>query len=309
MENFRNLKTLVIMQLKDKLDLSFVKSARSTLFTVVAKVVQFVLSTAAFFLFFYFASLLKLFSYTGIVPTSLMTAMFAFIFVLEIISCTSGLTDALYLASDNRILLTLPVKPDVVFFSKLVLYYIFELKKNSLILLPMYLAYGIVMSAAWYFYPWLILCFVIVSLLPVVIGALLSIPALYIARLFRRVKALRVTFIAIIVAAVSFGMVSLINIMPENINIAGQWLSISVAIRETLDKFATIVLPLENINLMIIGGTDAIRGALFTIHTLWRVLSVLGVNVVCLFAGYLLARPLFFKMTAGLFEIEKGTRK
>lgn len=309
MEELRNLKTLVTMQLKDKMDLSFTKSARSTLFTVVAKIGQFVLSGAAFFLFFYLASLLQLFSYTGVVPTSLMTAMFTLIFVLAVVSCTAGLTDALYQASDNRILLTLPVKPNVVFLSKLVLYFVFELKKNLLLLLPMYVAYGIVMSATWYFYPWLLLCFVFVSLLPVAIGAMLSIPALYVARFIRSVKILQLLLIVAVAGAISTGVFSLINVMPENINIAGQWLSISTAIREALDNFAAIVAPLDKINLMMVGGTEAIRAALFTQDTLWGVLITLGTTAVCLAGAYLLARPLFFKMASSQFEFEKGARK
>ena len=72
--DFNNLKTLVVMQLKDKTDLSYLKSSRKTLFVAAGKIGQFVLSGAAFFLFLYLASLLKLFSFTGIVPTTIMTA-------------------------------------------------------------------------------------------------------------------------------------------------------------------------------------------------------------------------------------------
>lgn len=306
MEDFRNLKTLVVMQLKDKLDLSFTKSARSTLFVVMAKLGQFVLSGGAFFLFFYLASLLKLFSFTGLVPTTLMTAMYTMIFVLAVISCTAGLTDALYLAADNRILLTLPVKPNVVFLSKLVLYYVFELKKNLLLLLPMYVAYGIVTNAAWYFYPWLLLCFVFVSLLPVAIGAALSIPTLFVSSFVKQVKWLQLLLITAVAALVAFGVYSLINVIPENINIAGQWSAISEAVQEALDHFAVIVLPLDKINLMIVGG---IRGAMFGLDTLWGVLITLGTIAVCLAAAYLLARPLFFKMASKQFEFEKGAKK
>ena len=118
--DFNNLKTLVVMQLKDKTDLSYLKSPRKTLFAVAGKLGQFVLAGAAFFLFLFLASLLKLFSFTGIVPTTVMTAAYTLFFVLSVVGCTAGLTEALYLSADNRVLLTLPVRPDMVFFSKLI---------------------------------------------------------------------------------------------------------------------------------------------------------------------------------------------
>ena len=85
--DFNNLKTLVVMQLKDKTDLSYLKSPRKTLFVAAGKIGQFVLSGAAFFLFLYLASLLKLFSFTGIVPTTVMTAAYTLFFVLSVVGC------------------------------------------------------------------------------------------------------------------------------------------------------------------------------------------------------------------------------
>ena len=82
--DFNNLKTLVVMQLKDKTDLSYLKSPRKTLFAVAGKLGQFVLAGAAFFLFLFLASLLKLFSFTGIVPTTVMTAAYTLFFVLSV---------------------------------------------------------------------------------------------------------------------------------------------------------------------------------------------------------------------------------
>ncbi len=300
-----NLKTLFVMQLKDKLDMSFAKSARATLFKVAGKIGQFLLSGVAFFLIFYVASLLKLFSFTGVVPASVMTALLTFIFALSLISCTAGLTDALYQSADNRILLTLPVKPNTVFLSKLALYFYFELRKNLLLLLPMYTAYGIVMSAAWYFYPWLVVCFVMVSLLPVAIAAVLSIPTLFVVNFIKKYKWLQLILMVAVTALVGWGLIALIGIMPENINIAGQWSTIANNVQKVLAEFAGYVMPLDKINLMIIGGATEIRSKLFTENTLWGLLFTVGTTIVCIGLAYLLARPLFFKMASQQFEFEK----
>ena len=304
----QKLKTLVMMQLKDKLDLSFVKSKRSLLFKIAAIIGQVALSGVAFFAFFYLASLLKLFSFSGLVPASLVTAMFSLIFILAIITCTAGLTNTLYLTADNRVLLTLPVQPNMVFLSKFVLYFIFELKKNAVLLLPMYVAYGIVCHAVWYFYPWLLICYIFVSLLPVAIGAVLSIPALFISNFVRNHKWLQAVLTVIVVGFVGWGVFTLIGLLPENINISGRWGTISLTIQRWLDTFAGWVAPLNLINLMIMGGTAEIRTHLFTMNTLWGVLITLGTIVVCMGLTYLLARPLFFKMAASQFEFEKSKK-
>lgn len=304
-----NLKTLVMMQLKDKMDLSFVKSKRSLLFKIAAIVGQVAFAGGAFFGFFYLASYLKLFSFSGLVPDTLLTAMFTLIFVLAVITCTLGLTETLYLSADNRVLLTLPVQPNLVFLSKFVMYFIFELKKNAMLLLPMYIAYGIVCHAVWYFYPWLIICYFFVSLLPVAIAAVISMPALFVSNFVRNHKWLQAIIALIVAGVVGWGLVTVIGLMPENIDIAGRWGIISAQIQQWLRTFAGWVKPLEWINLMIMGGDAAIRYRLFTMNTLWGWLVTIGTISVCMAVTYLLARPLFFKMASSQFEYEKSARK
>ena len=305
----RNLKTLVMMQLKDKLDLSYVKSKRSLLFKIAAIIGEIALSGGAFFAFFFMASKLMLFSYTGLVPDSLVTAMFALIFALAVITCTAGLTNTLYQTADNRVLLTLPVQPNLVFLSKFVLYFIFELKKNAFLLLPMYIAYGIVAGAAWYFYPWLLLCYVFVSLLPVAIGAVLSIPSLFISNFLKNTKWLQAIFVALIAGVAGWGIIRLIGLMPDSVQLAGNWRSIFGSVEDFLSKFAIWVWPLREINLMIMGGTEQIRAHLFTWDTLWGVLITHNTIAICTGMTFLLARPLFFKMASRQFEFEQSKRK
>lgn len=306
MTGIRNLKTLVMMQLKDKMDLSFVRSKRSLLFKIAAIIGQVALSGGAFFAFFYLASMLKLFSYAGTVPASLVTAMFTLIFVLAVITCTMGLTNTLYLTADNRVLLTLPVQSNLVFLSKFVLYFIFELKKNALLLLPMYIAYGIVCHAVWYFYPWLLLCYVFVSLLPVAIGAVLSIPALYVSNFIRNHKWLQAILVLAGTGLVGWGIFTVIGLIPDSIQLAGNWRSIFQSVEDFLDKFSIWVWPISRVNLMIMGGTTEIIRHLFTLNTLWGALITLGTIAVCTGMTYLLARPLFFKMASSQFEYEKS---
>ncbi len=300
-----HLKTLVMMQLKDKIDLSFVRSRRKLLFKIVFVVLQFALALAAFYAFFYVAVLLKIFSFSGYVPAELVTALFTLMLTLSVFGCTVGLTRTLYMAADNRVLLTFPVPSNTVFLSKFVLYYIFEIKKNLTFTMPMFLAYGMVSGAVWYYYPWVVVCFVFISLLPVALGAVLSIPALFIAAFVGHYKWLQAIFAAIAATAVVFAILFVINLIPANINFAGQWGTIATEVQKFLNKFAAAVYPFHCLNLMVVGGTAAIKSSLFNLNTLLYFGVLLAVTAALISFAFFIARPLFFRMAAKQFEFEK----
>ena len=130
------------MQLKDKLDLSFLSSARGVIFKLVLSLLGLALITAVFYVAFMLSVTLSVFSFSSYLPDTVLTAIFTVIQILAILSCTVGLTKALYTAPDNKVLFTLPVDTNEVYFSKLLLYFIFELKRNFSITLPILLLTG-----------------------------------------------------------------------------------------------------------------------------------------------------------------------
>jgi len=304
-----NLKTLVVMQLKDKLDLSFAKSVRSLIIKIVLTILKFVVVAAIFYLLFFVCNLLSVFRPAGRIPDGMLNVIFVLIQLMSVITCTIGLVETLYLASDNRILLALPVNATTIFFSKLVLYYIFEVKKNFSFTLPLFLAYGIINGAVWYYYIWILLGFLIVSLLPVVIGAVLSIPSLFVATFIRRFKWLQAVLALGVAALVTWLIVSVINLIPANINIMGQWGSIFVAIQNFLQTFAKYSTPYYYITLMLVGGTLRISSQLIRGDTMMYLGIMIAVICVLFAISYLLAKPLFVKMASKQFEFEKLTRK
>ncbi len=301
------LKTLVLMQLKDKLDLSFVKSKRSLLFKSVLSVVKLVAVTAIFYLLFVVCNLLGVFYPTGCIPDTVANVLFTVMQIMSIITCIVGITQALYMTADNRVLLTLPASSATVFFSKLILYYIFELKRNLTFTLPMFIAYGMINGAVWYYYLWLIFCFVFISMIPVVISALVSIPALFVATFVKQFKWLQLTLMLIASGLVIWAFVAVIGVIPENINIMGTWGSLFVSIQQFLNKFAQVMYPFYCLTLMVVGGTLRISSKLFMGDTF----AYFGVMLACLAVlialSYLLAKPLFIKMASRQFEFEKLT--
>ena len=121
----KGLKTLVLMQLKDKIDFSFLKSTKRTIFKVVTTLLKFAVITAIIYFAFYILSYLRLVSLLPGVPLNLFTALLTIMVSLSIIVCSFGLVKTLYHAKDNALLLTLPANRTTVFTSKLIVYYIY----------------------------------------------------------------------------------------------------------------------------------------------------------------------------------------
>lgn len=108
-----------MMQLKDKLDLSFVKSKRGLIFKIVLSVVKLVAVTAVFYLLFFVCNMLGVFYPSGYIPDTVANVLFTVMQLMSVVTCIVGLTQALYMTADNRVLLTLPASSATVFFPSL----------------------------------------------------------------------------------------------------------------------------------------------------------------------------------------------
>lgn len=304
---FSKLKTLVLMQLRDKIDLSFVRNKKSLLFKSVLYVLLFAVITVAFYFVFKISISLGIFSFAKVLPDTVITVIFTVIQLMSLVSCIVGLTDTLYLSKDNAVLLTMPVGHANVFLSKLIVYFIFELKRNLTFTVPMYLAYGVSSGAVWYFYPWLIVCFFLFSLLPVALASIISIPALFVGNFVRRYRWLQLVLTTAVTVLVVWLFFVIIGKIPQNINLVGQGGSIFVGIQKVLHRFAQIFAPYHYVNLMVIGGTLKISASLLSGMTMAYFGILVAVLAACLGLAFLLARPLFFKMASKQFEYEKRT--
>lgn len=309
MEELRKLRILIKMQLRSVIDLSFLRSKRAFILKAGLALVMFAAITAAFYGVFYVSVILSVFSFSGGLPDTVLTVLFTLIQFMSIFSCTTGLSKTLYRGGDNVILLVLPAQQNTVFFSKLTVYYVFELKRNLTLTVPMFLAYGLVNGAVWFYYPWMLFGFLFVSLLPVAIGAVLSIPALYIPKMLSRVPFLKYLVIIAAAAALTWGAFWVVSLIPENINILGQWGSITLAIRNFLNSFARIFAPHHYLNLMLIGGTLEITRNPLSMRTLYVFLVNFAVIAALIAVSYFTARVLFLKLTARASENELKSRK
>ena len=139
LEAWRSLSTLVKMQLKEKMDMSYLRSLRRFIFKVVWFLIEFAAITAVLYLGFNYVKVLGLFSLVRDIPVSVISIIFAFMLALSVVTDTVGLMKSLYFSKDNTVLLTFPATPSLIFLSKLCVYYVYEIRKSFMFVIPMFI--------------------------------------------------------------------------------------------------------------------------------------------------------------------------
>lgn len=299
------LKPLVFMQLKDKIDLSFMKNKKDAIIKLVLLICGVAVITAAIYLLMQLAVKLSIFSIVNILPISVIVVVFTVMFISSMLVCTFQLTKTLYFSKDNLVLLTMPVKPSVVFFSKLVVFYLYELYKSLFFIFPLFLAYGLISQFSFLYFIWFPFCLLFVAALPVLIGALLSIPFMLITVLFKKYKIISVVFFSALIGLFIWLVVFIIGNIPANLNLIERWGVWFWEIQDFLNNFVKWFSPITAIVSMVCGKFVYLNHKLFSLSTLYTLLIVIGIIGVVITLCYLLSQPLFFKMASKPFEYDK----
>ena len=305
LEAWNSLSTLVKMQLKEKMDMSYLRSVRKLIFKIVWLLIEFAAITAVLYLVFNYIKLLGLFSLVRDIPVSVISIIFAVMLLFSVITDTVGLMKSLYFSKDNTVLLTFPATPSLIFFSKLVTYYVYELRKSVMFIVPMFIAFGIAKGYNPYYYPWLILMFVLISTVPVLISALLSIPSMFIYVFLNRVKVLQYALYVIAAVGGIAGLWILLGLIPKEINFIETWGETYWQIQGFLKSYTEIFSPIYKFTELIVGKTLGLTNLIFHDETLKSLLIVIAVDIAALVLCFLCSKPLFCRMAATPFEFKK----
>ncbi len=296
------------MQFHDKLDFSWTKSKKTFIQKVVFFALKFLLIGGGVF------GLLALLNSLMIIYKSEVVnfyiVFFSLMFVLNIISITIGLTKSLYFADDNKVLVTLPVNSSALFFSKIIVYWFFQIKKDFDILIPVTLGvflFGVstnVINIGSLFYMFIIL--VINTIVLIFLGSLLSIPTLYLYKLMKDVPVVELIFVILLVTAFTVIAILLIHAIPENIDLINQWPMIRSGLNTWINNFKTYVYPLAFIVRLMSGELNG--QLVYTINgqTLWMSAIFLGIAIILGAIVYLAIKPFYFTMMTKTNEFNKS---
>lgn len=310
----KNLITLVKMQLKEKLNLKTLDiknvNAFQLLVNIVFALLKFAVVTAVFAVLLYIVNSINLFSLINRTPTTVMSIIFYVMIAASLISCTVGLTKAMYFSRDNAILLTLPCKPIQVYFSKLIIFFAFELKRNFSFMIPIFVGYYIIHGYPFGAYIWLLICFVFISLFTVALASILSIPAMWISNVFRQQKALQIGTLLTLISLAAVGLFYVISLIPENLDLRSDWPLITMNIQYGLRGYAENFAPMYKLSLVFLGEVYDVVHVAFPIGaTILRFLVILGSGAALIGISLVFVLPMFYKMASTPFEYLKKAVK
>ncbi len=310
--------TLVKMQLQEKLNFKRVKISKSAVFNLslsaLVAVLKFAFVVAVCYAFILIAKLFSIFQYFNTVPQSVMSLVFIVMLAASTFSCTIGLTKALYYSRDNAVLLTLPATPMQIFLSKIIIFYIFELKRSLSFIVPLFIAYFYLHSYAFSHYVWMLVCFAFVAMFTVALGALLSIPGMWIGNIFNQHKWLQHTCLVLLVGGVVGAVVFAISLIPANLDFYEQISIVKLELRNFFDSYAyynpvvqsgevRFARPVYDMTLMILGG-DGFAPFRFGFGAI-RLIILIGMIFALALAALFIVQPLFHKMASKPFEYRK----
>lgn len=289
---------LVLMQLKDKWNISWKTNKKATLFKLVGYIIIF---AAMIFIVKLImdksASTLGIFI-TNKIPLDAMLPVLLVVSIFEGFSILVGMTKALYFSKDNSVLITYPVKSNYLFMSKLIVYYIDALKKSCMLLLPIMISFGMIYSYRPIFYFWVILLDLIYVAFIVLLCGILSIPTFYILRFLNKYRVIKVVFSAAILGLLIYGTILLIRIIPSNINLIRQYEEFSMGLNQFLYWFRNNFFITSSLGQMFFGVKRGLSMVPFSVYS-WSVsLSLLGLILILVFVNGLLSKPFYDKMIA-----------
>ncbi len=282
----RRIKYLMLMQMGEHIRKYKGDSIKKKAFIIFLKTVLCILITAALvFAFSYLKS-----SVHVKISKQLLISLLFISQIISIISCTSNLLSVLFLGKDNTLLLAFPCSYGEIFISKLAVYGFEELKKSVYFTLPFFISFGVFAGQVWYWIlllPILILC----CLLPVVIGALISIPLIYVKRFFEKHVFLSSVCILSLLILSFFGVTIILDKLPDPLRLIAIYDKFIIAVESFL-------VSLSKWSLWYVFVGNALFGNLSIINFLafFAVCAVFGLIAV------FLAKPLYFKAVSSTVE-------
>ena len=308
----KNLVILIKMQLKEQLNFKRLDVENVSKFNIVLSILgailKFALVTVLCGAFLFVSRFLHIFSIGDKIPDTVISLIFTVMLITSMISYIGGLTKSMYYAKDNAVLLTLPAMPMQVYLSKLFIFFMFELKRNASFVVPLFIAYYFTEGTySFGVYPWMLFSIFWISLFTVSVGALLSIPAMWIGNFLRQRRWLQVTLIIVVTAAV-IGLFTgfVISLPSEGLDLVGSWDATVTHIQTFFEAYKTNFSFFYAISSIFLGVPVVFGKPAFPIGLIsLRFFIIVGLTVLFFGIGLLIVQPLFYKMASTPFEYLK----
>lgn len=282
----RRIKYLMLLQMGERLRLRKNQSGKKRAFLTFLKVcVCIAVFAAAYFALGYFRD-----SFQIKLSKPLLISILFLTQVVGVISAIGSILSILYTSKENTMLLAFPCKYGEIFISKLAVFAVEEIKKSCFFILPFLIAYGALVGGAsyWIFLlpVWLMLC-----LFPVLIGAIISIPCIYIKRFLEKHMFLYALLIGTVLVFVFVLLTVLLSKLPTPVRLVAIYGKFIVAVEEFLASLSSLAVWYIFLGNLLFG-----ESLLWCIPLALAVFA--GFSALCFFV----AKPFYFKAVSSTVE-------
>lgn len=149
--------------------------------------------------------------------------------LISLVFAIGTIINTLYLSEDNEMLICLPVTPNQLFISKLLFIYVKEFAVNAAMCIPVFIAFGVsfikkglIEGAAGSidFYFSIPVFLLLLPILPIVVGAFLSLPIMWIIRFLKKHPVLSIVTVFSLLAVALYGYITLLAGFASEFDIA-----------------------------------------------------------------------------------------
>ncbi len=203
----------------------------------------------------------------------------------------------LYLKKDNELLMCLPVTPNQLFISKMILVYLNEVFFNFIISVPILIGLGFYGEFGFVYYLSIPILTLLMPVIPLFLASILSIPTMAVLRFFKKHAYLSVCAMLVLVVAVLWVYIGIVGDVAETFNIANQQIQTILNINKRIAEIGKVI-PLY----FQIGEASLSFGK-------WYMYAILlGISTLLAALTVLIMRPAFFKIAMTSLETDTKTQ-
>ena len=286
------IRALLLMQMGDKLRKRSKKARRRASFMIFLQVLAAIGITALL------TVLCIVLRDVFFVPLSrnMLAAMFLITQLASVLANTGTIQNVLFTDKENGMLLTFPCKFEEIALSKLILFFLRELKKNCFFLLPFLIGFAIATKQTFAFYFFILFAYVLLSLLPIFVACMLSIAFLYGKRWLQSRPTLYVASHVVFFSAAFYLAYRILILLPDPMRFLQQYGTYIAKITDVINIVAGFSLHYGSL-------ADILTGAASGLD--WAALIVASVIIIIL--GILILIPFYFRAVSS--SAERSTKE
>ncbi len=286
------IRALLHMQMGDKLRRSTKKQRRKRAFMTFLQVLAILVITAVLTAL---CILSKTYLHITLSP-NLLAAMFLLTQVISILANVGTIQNVLFTDKENMMLLTFPCTFREIALSKLLLFFLRELRKSCFFLFPFLIGFGIASGRGIVYYLFALVACALLSALPIFVACILSIAFLYGKRWLQSSPPIYITSLVIVFAAIFLVAYRVLSVLPNPLDLIQNYGKYMDSIQDGINLVANYSLHYGSLSKLMTGS-----------GTILDLVILLVASAVTVVAGISILLPFYFRAVSS--SAERSTRK